>query len=769
MAWLIPAIATALSTTLVLTFVYVFLYTQDRKRHLAIWAIGWAIYAVRFGFELWLASTHQTPILTLCIHLCLLLNCLFLLWGTYEMAGRPVPGGWLVASVLGGLWIIVATVGQFSPTLFSLPLSALLAAIFVWTGLIFLRTQELEGNGRYITGWTFIVWGLHKGDYPFRHMISWFSPWGFLLASALQLMAAIGILLTYFQKIRQDLFRGEERFRLLAENAQDVIYRYRLVPTPGFEYISPAVTRLTGYTPEEYYADPELIFGLMHAEDRTLVETLRQNPADPSPAPSILRWIRKDGEVIWTEQHNVFVHDEAGTRVAVEGIARDVTERKQRERELEVITQVATALRNAHSRADMLPIILDKLLHLLEAEGAAILMHDPDTGEDVFELAHGQWAHWTGTRMPPGKSVSSHVIATGEPYVNKDIRNDPRSYFSAEQFRGLYIVACAPLIAEEETIGVLWIGRRPEEEGKSSNGPISEGDVLLLTAIGDIAANALHRSRVTETLEKRVAERTADLEAANVRLKELDDLKSKFISDISHELRTPVTSMGVYLHLVEHGEKNKRTENLQAIRKQVDRLTSLVQSIFDISYLDLSKGKLTFAPVDINTITGQMVANLAPRAEDAGLSLIFEPAENIPLVWGQSTQLGQVVSNLITNAISYTPEGHIRLSTHVNNEERMIGLRVEDTGIGIDPEDRPYLFERFYRGKRVGQFSIPGTGLGLAIIWEIVKLHGGSVEVESQVDHGSVFTVWLPILDEAKRAAAQPTGEVETDRSDMTL
>jgi PAS domain S-box-containing protein len=127
-----------------------------------------------------------------------------------------------------------------------------------------------------------------------------------------------------------DLVRDvEERFRLLAEHAQDVIYRYRVAPPRGFVYVNPAVATLTGYTPEEHYADPDLGLKLVHPDDRETVESAM----DPESAGGLLtaRWIRKDGAVLWTEQHNVPIRDRDGNLIAIEGIVRDVTERKRTE------------------------------------------------------------------------------------------------------------------------------------------------------------------------------------------------------------------------------------------------------------------------------------------------------------------------------------------------------------------------------------------------------------------------------------------------------
>lgn len=149
-----------------------------------------------------------------------------------------------------------------------------------------------------------------------------------------------GIFATVFYDITERkiadkmLKESEQRFRRLSENADDLIYRYEFAPKRGFTYVSPAATRITGYTPEEHYADPDLGFKLVHPDDRHLLESLAKGEGDDR-ATVVLRWVRKDGKVIWSEQKNILLHDEEGNLVAIEGIARDITERKQIENELQ--------------------------------------------------------------------------------------------------------------------------------------------------------------------------------------------------------------------------------------------------------------------------------------------------------------------------------------------------------------------------------------------------------------------------------------------------
>ncbi len=134
------------------------------------------------------------------------------------------------------------------------------------------------------------------------------------------------------------LRRSEAHFRLLAESARDLVYRYRLAPEPGLEYVSPAATAMTGYTPEEHYADPQLCMKLVHPDD---LGRLQAAVLDPGPEPLLVRWIRKNGTVLWAEQQNTLVRDDAGQPVAIQGIARDVTERMVAEQALQEAQRLA--------------------------------------------------------------------------------------------------------------------------------------------------------------------------------------------------------------------------------------------------------------------------------------------------------------------------------------------------------------------------------------------------------------------------------------------
>src|SRR3990172_13104262 len=196
------------------------------------------------------------------------------------------------------------------------------------------------------------------------------------------------------------------------------------------------------------------------------------------------------------------------------GTITDITERKQRERELEAIATVSAALRKAATRAEMLPIILDQLVSLLEAGAASFDAVDPMTGDVVVELARGAWVAATGSQIPLARALSAQVISTGQAFVTQDAATDQRMAFPdlAKHTRAM---AAVPLIAREKTIGALWLGRANE---------ITDSDLRLLTAIADITANAIHRATLHEQTEQRL-QHLAALRAVDMAISSSFDLQ----------------------------------------------------------------------------------------------------------------------------------------------------------------------------------------------------------------------------------------------------
>lgn len=233
-------------------------------------------------------------------------------------------------------------------------------------------------------------------------------------------------------------------------------------------------------------------------------------------------------------------------------------------------------------------------------------------------------------------------------------------------------------------------------------------------------------------------------------MKELDRLKSQFVSDVSHELRTPLTNIRLYLDLLRSTSDRTKVERyLDTLSRESDRLAFLIDDLLSLSRLDAGAVSPDIRPVDINRLLGSLVDDRRTLATRRGLELSLEWDTRLPPALGDERLLSQVFTNLLTNAMNYTPDqGRITLRTHhvVDEEGSWVAAEIADTGPGIPAEEQPMIFRRFFRGRASRATGAAGTGLGLAICREIVELHSGKITLESEgiPGRGTRFTVWLP-------------------------
>jgi PAS domain S-box-containing protein len=255
-------------------------------------------------------------------------------------------------------------------------------------------------------------------------------------------------------------------------------------------------------------------------------------------------------------------------------------------------------------------------------------------------------------------------------------------------------------------------------------------------------------ARYRAHLEEMVEERTTALASAYERLRALSRLKDEFIANVSHELRTPIANLKLYHHLLS-ARPERQAEYLATLQRETDRLQSIVEDLLLLSRLDWEPETLKTELFDLNEVVRAHVADRTSLSSELGLSLKVELADRLPAVRADRKLIERVLSVLLTNALSYTPAGGqvtVRTLYEQSEESGRIGFSVSDTGPGIPPEERPHLFERFYRGSVGRKSGVPGTGLGLAIAQEIVSRHQGQIEAVSEgiPGQGTTFTVWLP-------------------------
>ena len=254
---------------------------------------------------------------------------------------------------------------------------------------------------------------------------------------------------------------------------------------------------------------------------------------------------------------------------------------------------------------------------------------------------------------------------------------------------------------------------------------------------------------MTERLGKRIQLVGDDLFVTNVKLLEKGiELRKQMTADISHELRTPLTVLANKLEMSLEQNRPLTTEDTVILYDEVIRLRGLVNELQDMSKLEAGHLAIEKTLIDFEQYFEEFFFLLEAEAESRQMTLKVELEENLPACYADPKRLKQIVLNLVNNAFRYTPDGGLVHIKAVHEQNNFV-LEVRDTGIGMAPEDLPYIFERFYRADRSRDRETGGSGLGLAITKAFVEAHGGTITVESQLEKGSTFIVKLPLYNES--------------------
>jgi signal transduction histidine kinase len=227
-------------------------------------------------------------------------------------------------------------------------------------------------------------------------------------------------------------------------------------------------------------------------------------------------------------------------------------------------------------------------------------------------------------------------------------------------------------------------------------------------------------------------------------LEQSGQLQRNLVSDVAHELRTPLTNIRGYLEALQDQVLEPDDTVIASLHEETMLLSRLVTDLQDLTLAEAGQLHLQIAPIALEDIISRAVNGLALETEGKDLSLCVNVPADLPLVEADPQRVGQILLNLLNNAIKHTPpNGEIRVNVRVVQQE--VEVRIQDTGVGIAAEHLPYIFKRFYRADPSRARATGGTGLGLAIVEQLVHAHRGRVAVESQIGQGTCFTFTLPI------------------------
>jgi signal transduction histidine kinase len=337
--------------------------------------------------------------------------------------------------------------------------------------------------------------------------------------------------------------------------------------------------------------------------------------------------------------------------------------------------------------------------------------------------------------LQPGEGVVGRVFATREPLVVKDYQTwEGRT--AVGQLTGLRACLAVPLLRSGRALGALGI------RSYDPTVVYTEDDGRMLGLFADQAAAAL------TTVDAFARQRQAVEQ-----LERLNRAKSEFVSIVSHEFRTPLTGIQGFSEMMrdEQLTLEEMREYAGDINKDSQRLNRMIDEMLDLDRME--SGRMTIHPerMDLNAVLDEVVNRVRPNAPNHTLSLDLQ--SDLPSIHADRDRLTQVASNLLNNAVKYSPTGG-RITVKSRADGEGVRIEVRDEGLGIPPEALETIFERYSRVDSQATKDIPGTGLGLPIVRQIVQLHGGKVWAESELGRGSVFHVTLPLAAAGERVEA---------------
>jgi PAS domain S-box-containing protein len=494
----------------------------------------------------------------------------------------------------------------------------------------------------------------------------------------------------------------EQRYQHLVEEMPLSLYISALDERSNALYVSPAIVEQLGYSLDEWRENPRLFEEILHPVDsERVLRAVEVSKQQGNPYDAEYRLTRKDGSVVWVQDRAVTVLDARGRPLHWQGFLVDVTARKQAEARYRTLVE-------------QLPLITYVDSPYSADESASYI--SPQI-EDILGYSLSQW-----------HSDPSFFVDHLHPQDRDRVRDAQR----VAREKG------EPLEIEYRIISnsgrVVWLQDSYTTVRDEAGRPwYAQGFAVDITARKEA-------ERDRETL-------LTQTQAQNERLRKLDRMKDEFIALVSHELRTPLTSIRGYLELLVDDPEtlalpDLQRDWLQVIDRNAERLLRLVEDLLLTAQANAGALALDKHDLDLAAVVEQAVQAGAPVAAARGISLTSS-VDTAPFVNGDRMRIGQIIDNLVSNALKFTPEGG-RVEVRASARRGIARIEVCDTGMGIPEGEQEQLFERFFRTARAQDEAIPGVGLGLSITKAIVEAHGGRISVRSVEGRGTTFRVDLP-------------------------
>jgi signal transduction histidine kinase len=393
------------------------------------------------------------------------------------------------------------------------------------------------------------------------------------------------------------------------------------------------------------------------------------------------------------------------------------------------LVEISVTLNSTLDVKRLLQFIIESAADLLESEAASILLEDENTHNLTFAAATGSDPQELASiPVPLEGSIAGTIFREDRPLIINEVSKDPRHFRPVGDQVNLEIrtLIGVPMHMRDRVIGVL-------EAVNKRQGAFGEADLQTLSIIASLAAVAINNARLVEALQ-----------GAYDELGKLDRLKSDFIAIASHELRTPLGMILGYAAILQDEATAEASEHASVVLNSALRMRALIEDMTNMNMLRVGSAEMEFErrPVQevLNQVAEEVQAMIRAKGQHLKVTAMDEPLE----LWIDSAKLSMAVTNLVNNAMRFTPEaGSIWLFLERHGNEAWI--RVRDNGIGIQAEHVERIFDQFYQVEDHMTRRHGGMGLGLAIVKAIAEAHGGRVWAESRgADQGATFTIALP-------------------------
>ncbi len=363
----------------------------------------------------------------------------------------------------------------------------------------------------------------------------------------------------------------------------------------------------------------------------------------------------------------------------------------------------------------------ETFLNTAENEEKTSFVILPDDASGQAQQADAEITAWVSQLMTSAEEAKSPI---------------QRTFPATDDNFHLQSALISPLVLRDTPLGALGLIDKDDRQW-------TEDDLAIIEAISAQAALAIENARLIEETQRWALEQQQVAE----KLREVDKLKTQFLANMSHELRTPLNSIIGFSRVILKGIDGPLTElqkaDLSSIYQSGKHLLDLINNILDLAKIEAGKVDLNFAPIDLNNLLKGLASTAVGLVKDKEIKIINNIVDPLPVIEGDDVRIRQIFLNLISNSAKFTQKGSITFNASYTQTH--VSISISDTGIGISPEDKEYIFDEFTQVDASTTRQAGGTGLGLPITRKFIELHHGQIIVESELHRGSTFTVVLPI------------------------